>query len=93
MREFANGEDVIASGDAATAGCIVLDYNLSGMTGLDLIKQLRAEGVETPAIMVSGNGKQLAEAAAKVGVAAVLRKPLSAEALVQWLAQILCGRP
>ena len=93
VREFANGEDVIASGDAATAGCIVLDYNLSGMTGLDLIKQLRAEGVQTPAIMVSGNGKQLAEAAAKVGVAAVLRKPLSAEALVQWLAQIFCGQP
>ena len=93
VREFASGEDVIASGDAATAGCIVLDYNLSGMTGLDLIKQLRAEGVQTPAVMVSGNGKQLAEAAAKVGVAAVLRKPLSAEALVQWLAQILCGQP
>ena len=92
VREFASGEDVIASGDAATAGCIVLDYNLSGMTGLDLIKQLRAEGVQTPAIMVSGNGKQLAEAAAKVGVAAVLRKPLSAEALVQWLAQIFCGQ-
>ena len=93
VREFASGEDVITSGDAATAGCIVLDYNLSGMTGLDLIKQLRAEGVQTPAIMVSGNGKQLAEAAAKVGVAAVLRKPLSAEALVQWLAQIFCGQP
>ena len=93
VREFANGEDVIASGDAATAGCIVLDYNLSGMTGLELIKQLRAEGVQTPAIMVSGNGKQLAEAAAKVGVAAVLRKPLSAEALMQWLAQIFCGQP
>ena len=93
VREFANGEDVIASGDAATAGCIVLDYNLSGMTGLELIKQLRAEGVQTPAIMVSGNGKQLAEAAAKVGVAAVLRKPLSAEALVQWLAQIFCRQP
>ncbi len=92
VREFSSGEDVIASGDAATAGCIALDYNLSGMTGLDLIKQLRAEGVQTPAIMVSGNGKQLVEAAAKVGVAAVLRKPLSAEALVQWLAQIFCGQ-
>ena len=88
VREFASGEDVIAAGDAATAGCIVLDYNLSGMTGLDLIRQLRAEGVQTPVIMVSGNGKQLVEAAAKAGVAAVLRKPLSAEALEQWLAQI-----
>ena len=54
-----SAKSVIAAGDAATAGCIVLDYNLPGMTGLDLIRQLRAEGVQTPAIMVSGNGKQL----------------------------------
>jgi FixJ family two-component response regulator len=92
VRAFASGEDVIASGEANTAGCIVLDYNLSGMTGLELIKALRAAGVQTPAIMVSGNGKQLVEAAAKAGVAAVLRKPLSAEALEQWLAQIFASQ-
>ena len=88
VRDFSCGEDVIACGEAGSAGCIVLDYNLSGMTGLDVIRKLRADGVQTPAIMVSGNGKQLVEAAAKAGVAAVLRKPLSAEALEQWLAQI-----
>ena len=88
VREFASAEDVIGSGDAGRAGCIVLDYNLSGMTGLDLVKQLRTQGIETPAIMVSGNGKQLVTAASKAGIAAVLRKPLSAEALEQWLEQV-----
>ena len=33
VREFASGEELIACGDAATAGCIVLDYNLPGMSG------------------------------------------------------------
>ena len=89
VREFASGEDVIAAGEAGSAGCIVLDQNLPGMSGLDLIRQLRADGVRTPAIMVSGNGKQLVAAATGAGVTAVLRKPISAEALEQWLAHIL----
>ncbi len=41
--------------------------------------------------MVSGNGKPLVAAAARAGIAAVLRKPLSAEALEQWLELILSG--
>ena len=86
--DFASGEDLIASGEAAMAGCIVLDYNLSGMTGLEMIRTLRDQGIETPAILVSGNGKQLVQAAANAGIAAVLRKPLSAEALEQWLERI-----
>jgi two-component system response regulator FixJ len=92
VREFASGEELIASGDAATAGCIVLDYNLPGMSGLEMIRQLRAQKVQTPAILVSGNGRQLVQAAAKAGIAAVLRKPLSAEALEQWLEEIFAAR-
>jgi FixJ family two-component response regulator len=93
VREFASGEELVASDGAGTAGCIVLDYNLSGMSGLDLIRHLRSQGIQTPAIMVSGNGRQLIADAAKAGIAAVLRKPLSAEALEQWLAQIFSASP
>ncbi|HEX4270229.1 MAG TPA: response regulator [Rhizomicrobium sp.] len=88
VREFVSAEDVIASGDVAAAGCMVLDQTLPGISGLDLIRRLRADGIQTPVIMVSGNGKQLLQAAAKAGVAAVLRKPLSAEALEEWLEEI-----
>ena len=88
VREFACGEDVIAAGGVAAAGCIVLDQNLSGISGLELIRRLRAEGVKIPAIMVSGNGNQLVAAATRAGVDAVLRKPISAEALEQWLEHI-----
>ena len=89
VREFASGEDVIAAGDAGTADCIVLDHNLSGMSGLEMMRQLRSDGIRAPAIMVSGNGNSLVAAATRAGIAAVLRKPISAEALEQWLAHIL----
>jgi len=88
VRVFSCGEDFIAAGGAGSAGCIVLDQNLSGMSGLELIRQLRADGVKTPAIMVSGNGNKLVAAASRAGIDAVLRKPISAEALEQWLEHI-----
>jgi len=91
VRECASGEDAMAAGDASTADCIVLDHNLPGMSGLDLFRRLRSEGIQTPAIMVSGNGNKLIAAATKAGIAAVLRKPISAEALEQWLQHILSG--
>ena len=86
VREFASGEEVITANDAGTAGCIVLDHNLSGMTGLELIRQLRADGLD-----LRHHGRRNASSLSPpptAARAAVLRKPLSAEALEQWLEQI-----
>src|SRR5690348_7399540 len=47
---------------------ILLDHNLPGMKGSELIARVRAEGIETPVIMVTGGGsEQLAVDALKSG--------------------------
>lgn len=89
VRDFADAEAFLQATEGREADCLVLDHNLSGMSGLDLIALLRARGVTTPAVIVSGHGRPLVERAAKQGVLAVLRKPLAADALLQWLDQIL----
>jgi FixJ family two-component response regulator len=89
VRTFANAEELLAAGTAKEAGCIVLDHHLSGITGIELIETLRDEGLRTPAIIVTSNGTQLGVQAAKAGIAAVLRKPLSGEDLEEWLNRIL----
>jgi len=89
VRTFASAEDLLAAGTAGEAGCFVLDHHLSGITGIDLVETLRAQGLQTPAIMMTSNGTQLAVRAAKVGVTAVLRKPLAGDALAEWLDRIL----
>ncbi|HMH65718.1 MAG TPA: response regulator [Rhizomicrobium sp.] len=88
MRDFSSAEQLLDAGDLSQAGCIVLDYNLPGMSGIELLESLRAQGDRTPAIIVSSNGKQIVQRAARAGVAAVLRKPITADALTQWLDQI-----
>lgn len=89
VRAFANAEDLLATGTAEEAGCIVLDYHLSGMTGIDLIEALRAQGLRMPAIMVTSNGTQFGVRAAHAGVTAVLHKPLAADALEEWLNRLM----
>jgi FixJ family two-component response regulator len=89
VRTFADAEALLAEGTAKEAGCIVLDQQLSGMTGIELVEALRAQGLLTPAIMVTSNGTQLGVRAANAGVTAVLRKPLAGDALEDWLTRIL----
>jgi FixJ family two-component response regulator len=89
VRDFPSAEQFLAEADGRQARCIITDYHLPGMTGIDLVETLRAQGVATPAIIVSANGKDLIARASRAGITAVLRKPMAAEALIQWLEQIV----
>jgi len=89
VRTFANAEELLATGTAKEAGCIVLDKHLSGITGFELLEALRDQGLQTPAIIVTSNGTQLGARATRAGVSLVLRKPLSGDALESWLSQML----
>ena len=89
VKDFPSAELFLAEADDRQARCIITDYHLPGITGMDLIESLRKQGVATPAIIVSANGKDLIARASRAGVAAVLRKPMAAEALIQWLEQIV----
>ena len=46
-----DGETELAAGGA---NLVLLDYNLPGLSGLEILRQLRQRGVETPVIMLTG---------------------------------------
>lgn len=39
-------------------GLIISDMNMPGMTGVDLVKQLRAAGADTPVIILTGGNEK-----------------------------------
>lgn len=73
-------------------GCLVVDYRMPVMDGLELIETLRARDVGIPAILITGRANKLLRSrAAKSGIHRVLEKPLSDGALVDSIRSALAG--
>jgi two-component system response regulator FixJ len=69
--------------DSAPAGVIVTDIRMPEMTGLELVRRLKARGAAHPVIMITGHGDvPLAVEAMKAGVVDFLEKPFDDESLL-----------
>ena len=64
-------------------GCILTDVRMPEMTGLDLVRRLRAEGVGHPVIVMTGHADvPLAIEAMRLGVSDFIEKPFDDELLL-----------
>lgn len=74
-----------------TAQVILLDLKLNGITGLDVLKDIRRDHPSLPVLMVTGHRQEMApaiEAALQIDAQACLYKPLEIPRLLQLLAGI-----
>lgn len=73
-------------------GCLVVDYRMPVMDGLELTAVLRERGVTVPTIMITGrSNKELWARAAKLGIYTVLEKPLSDRSLADTIKSALAA--
>ena len=90
---FDSAETFIASRQNRRWLCLVVDVNLTGMSGIELQRQLRAEGFAVPIIMTTGNEvAAIRERAEQAGCVAFLWKPFSADAILALIGSI-ASRP
>ncbi|MGH6908695.1 MAG: response regulator FixJ [Phenylobacterium sp.] len=65
------------------AGCILTDVRMPEMSGLELVRRLRAEGIRHPVIVMTGHADlPLAIEAMRLGVSDFIEKPFDDELLV-----------
>lgn len=76
------GEDLMAHVLPGKDACLVLDYKLGGITGLDALEKLRARGVNLPAILITSNPTVSTRSRAQRAGAAIVEKPLLGDLLI-----------
>ena len=73
-----------------TSGCIVTDVRMPEMTGIELVRRLKAQGFTLPIIMITGHADvPLAVEAMKAGVADFIEKPFNDDILLAAIATAL----
>lgn len=83
VRLYEGAQAMLGDEDLPQRGCLVVDYRMPDMDGLQLVNALRARDVRFPAIMITGRAnRDLRRMAERSGVSEVLEKPLPDGALV-----------
>ena len=91
-RAYASGEAALAALTSESAGCVVTDVRMPGMSGLDLQAALRARGVDLPVIVITGHGDvPMAVRALKQGAADFIEKPFDDEAFLSSIAMAVAA--
>jgi two-component system, LuxR family, response regulator FixJ len=70
--------------DAPAIACLIVDYHMPGLNGLELVSELRKRGSQLPTIiMITATTDPTVERrAAELGIKQVLKKPLSNQVLL-----------
>jgi two-component system response regulator AtoC len=84
VAEAINGEQALEGIQSGKYDLILLDFQLPGMTGIDVLKQLRDRQGELPVILITGHGSpNVAIQASSLGVYGFVSKPFDIDNLLQ----------
>ncbi len=94
-----NGYEVTTLGDGAsflsaarsrTPSCILLDVYMPGRSGIDVLKELNADGYPAPILIMSGQGDiPMAVEAIQSGALDFIEKPINTEAVLTRVHEVI----
>lgn len=91
-RDFASA-DLFLRADSADMGCLLLDLHMPGISGLELLRMIRARGVSRPVIVISGRRDPVLDAEVwAAGASALLSKPFDDQQLLDLIQRALGAR-
>jgi FixJ family two-component response regulator len=90
VETFGTAQEFLRSKRPDVPGCVVLDVELPGLSGLDLQSELAAHGIKLPIIFITGYGDvPMSVRAMKAGALEFLTKPFRDQDLLNAIYQAL----
>jgi FixJ family two-component response regulator len=81
---FPDGESFLRAAQQRVPACVILDVYMPGRSGLEILKDLKAESYEAPILVISARGDiPLAVEAIKSGAFDFIEKPFDPDAFVE----------
>lgn len=80
VREAADGQEALEAVRADEPDVVLSDWNMPNLTGIDLLRRLRAEGFSTPFGFVTSEGSdEMRSTAEEAGALFLIAKPFTAD--------------
>jgi two-component system, LuxR family, response regulator FixJ len=92
VRTYSSAEGVLGEAKVPNNSCLVTDYHMPGMDGLELVDELRTRGNSIPAILVTGDPNLNVQDRAAAAHVPVIEKLNSANSVVQCIRKMVEAR-
>ncbi len=89
---FQSGAELLNHPDLAAASCILLDYKMPVMDGLEVLDRLAARNISIPVILITSQANlSLSNRARAAGASHIVEKPLLDGALLDTIQSVLAS--
>jgi two-component system response regulator FixJ len=90
---FAGANELLRERDLSRFRCLVVDQNMPGLKGLDLVAELRCRQVPVPIILITSNPSKALAARAETAGVPIVEKPLLGNTLVDKIREAVGPHP
>jgi FixJ family two-component response regulator len=86
VETYHSGQAFLDQPTFGRVACVVVDQNMPGMTGIEMLRELAARGVAIPTLLITGDyNSRIVQQATELGVMKVLEKPMSHHELLRFI--------